>query len=64
MIKINEEIGVYETCSQKSAACQYNPQFPETHAKINEIRNAESRILINEMIEQSLNNAELLEFLV
>lgn len=63
VIKINEEIGVYETCSQKSAGCQYNPQFPETHAKINEIINAESRIIIKEMIERSLHNAELLEFL-
>jgi len=63
VIKINEEIGVYETCSQKSAGCQYNPQFPETHAKINEISNAESRIKIKELIHQSLNNAELFEFL-
>ncbi|MCP4760948.1 MAG: tRNA 4-thiouridine(8) synthase ThiI, partial [archaeon] len=43
VIKLNEEIGVYEICSQKSAGCQYNPQFPETHAKINEVMNAESR---------------------
>jgi len=62
VIKINEEIGVYEICSKKSAGCQYNPQFPETHAKINEIINAESRVVIKEMIDRSLKEAELLEF--
>jgi len=62
VIKINEEIGIYDTCSQKSANCQYNPQFPETHARINEIINAESHIIIKEMIERSMNKAELFEF--
>ena len=37
VIALNKEIGIYEICSQKSASCQYNPQFPETHAKRNEI---------------------------
>ena len=62
VIKLNEEIGIYEICSKKSAGCQYNPQFPETHAKINEIFNAESRMLIKEMVDRSLKEAELLEF--
>ena len=62
VIKINEEIGLYEICSKKSAGCQYNPQFPETHAKKKEIINAESHVLIKEMIDRSLKEAELLEF--
>ena len=63
IIKISEEIGLYELCSQKSAGCQYNPQFPETHAKLHEVLNAESHVKIKEMIDQSINNADQLEFL-
>lgn len=62
VIKLNEKICLYEICSQSSAVCQYNPQYPETNAKISEVNNAESVIDYDELINKSLKNAEILIF--
>lgn len=60
IINVNEKIGLYEICSQNSASCHYNPQFPETHAKISEVFNAESAIEFKILINNSLKSAEIL----
>ncbi|MFX1238264.1 MAG: hypothetical protein ACFE8P_11155, partial [Promethearchaeota archaeon] len=60
VININKRINTYNTVSKKSAGCKYNPKFPETHAKINEIKLNESRINIKELIQQSILKAEIL----
>ncbi len=60
VIKLNEKIGLYEICSKSSAGCQYNPQYPETHAKPKEVIDAESRIIINNLVELALKNVEIL----
>ena len=60
IIKMNENIGLYEIISKSSAGCQYNPQFPETHARISEVRNVEKRIEMEDLIIRSLKNAEIL----
>ncbi|TFG28489.1 MAG: hypothetical protein EU532_05180 [Promethearchaeota archaeon] len=62
VIQLNEKIGLYQVCAQKSASCLYNPQYPETHAKISEILKAESKFDPNHLITSSLKNAEILEF--
>ena len=61
IIKINKKLGLYEIISQKSAGCQYNPQYPETHAKKSEILEAESKINIDFLIKKALKSAEILE---
>ena len=60
VIKLSEKIGLYKICSQSSASCQYNPQFPETHAKPFEISNAESNVNLIGLVGESLKNAEIL----
>ena len=62
VIKIIEKIGLYEICSQTSASCQHNPQYPETHAKIEEVNIAENQVELENLIEQSLLNTEILDF--
>ncbi len=62
VISMNKKIGLYEICSQNSAFCQYYPQFPETHAKSLEVINAESNVKLEVLINESIKNAEILEF--
>ena len=62
IIKLNEKIGLYEITSQSSAGCQYNPQYPETHAKLNEINGEELNINYNEIIKKSIEKADVLLF--
>lgn len=62
VIDLNRKIGLYETTSKKSASCQYNPQYPETHAKLIEVQDSESKIDFSSLIKKSIINAEILEF--
>ena len=62
VINLNKKIGLYELSSQKSASCQFNPQFPETHAKFNEVIQSESRLDLNNEVKRSIEQAEILEF--
>ena len=62
VIQLNRNIGLYEICSQKSASCQYNPQYPETNAKAFEVHKAESLYDTDNLITKALLNAEILEF--
>ncbi|MHA1436604.1 MAG: hypothetical protein ACTSPD_03430 [Promethearchaeota archaeon] len=62
VIKLNEKIGLYRICSKSSASCQFNPQYPETHAKPFEIQNAEEIINLDKLINKSIKNAEVLIF--
>jgi thiamine biosynthesis protein ThiI len=62
VIRLNEKVGLYEICAQKSASCLHNPQFPETYAKILDIKKAESLISSEELIKNSLSTIKILEF--
>ena len=62
VIKLNEKIGLYEITSQSSAGCQYNPQYPETHAKLQEVNREELRINYDDLIKKSLEKADMLFF--
>jgi thiamine biosynthesis protein ThiI len=62
VIELSQRLELYDLCSQKSASCLYNPQYPETYAKKLEIKKAESLISPNEMIQKSINNIKILEF--
>ena len=62
VININKKIGSYEVSSIPSAGCKYNPQYPETHAKPHEIQLSESKINIFDLVENSIENAEVLKF--
>ncbi|MFX0074658.1 MAG: hypothetical protein ACFE96_04415 [Candidatus Hermodarchaeota archaeon] len=62
VININKQIGLYDTTSQSSAGCQFNPQYPETHAKLYEVENSEQKVDIPALVERSINAAEILKF--
>jgi thiamine biosynthesis protein ThiI len=62
VIQLNRLIGLYEICSQKSASCQYNPQYPETNAKVFEVQKEESFLNPNNLINKAIRSAEILEF--
>jgi thiamine biosynthesis protein ThiI len=60
VLEINKRIGLYEIVSEKSASCQYYPQYPETNAKSIEVNNEESKIRFERIVENSLGSAEVL----
>ncbi len=62
VIKLNEKIGLFDICSQKSAGCKFNPQYPETHAKLKEVNAEESKLDMNNLIINSVKNSEMLFF--
>lgn len=54
------ELGLYDIISQPSAACLFNPQYPETHAKLKEVILSEKRININDLINNAFSKVEIL----
>lgn len=62
VINLSKKIGLYKISSISSATCQYNPQFPETHAKFNEIYITETNKNLDLLIEESLKKSETLDF--
>jgi thiamine biosynthesis protein ThiI len=62
VINLNKKLGLYKISSNLSISCLYNPKFPETHAKLHEIQNNESKIKIHDMVRKAINSAELFEF--
>ena len=62
IINLNKQIGSYNASSEPSAGCNFNPQYPETHAKLDEVLNSEKKVNIEELIMKSIKSAEILEF--
>lgn len=61
VINLNRNIGLYDICSEKSDGCKHFPVYPETHAKLPMVIEAEKPIAISDFIEKSINNAEIHE---
>jgi len=62
VINLNKKIGLYDICAQTLIACQHFPQYPETNAKSNELKESEDKLKKINLIETSLKNIEILEF--
>jgi len=62
VINLNKKLGLYEITSQKSASCQYNPKYPETHAKKKDIEKSELNVNIPQIVKESIERAEVLKF--
>lgn len=62
VIDLNKKIGSYNASSEPSAGCNFNPQYPETHAKLGEVLNSEKKVNIEELMMKSIKNAEILKF--
>jgi thiamine biosynthesis protein ThiI len=54
------KLGLYDLISQPSASCIFNPQYPETHAKQEEVIFSENKINLKDLINKSIKNAEIL----
>ena len=44
VIKLSQKIGLFELSLLKGSACEFNPPFPETRAKIEKVREIETEI--------------------
>ena len=64
IININKKLGLYDITSKISTSCDYNPQYPETHAKSHEIQINEFKVRISDMVNNAVKNAELFELSV
>ena len=60
VIRDIRELGLYEIISQPSAACAFNPQYPETHAKLEEVIFSEKKIKITNLVNNAISNIEVL----
>jgi thiamine biosynthesis protein ThiI len=60
IVNLNKQIGVYEVSSEKIQSCQNFPQYPETNAKLSEIKKAEKNLDLNKLVSVSLKNIESL----
>jgi thiamine biosynthesis protein ThiI len=60
VIEAIRELGLYDLISQPSATCLFNPQYPETHAKLKEVLLSENKISLEDLIKRSIKNAEIL----
>ncbi|MBY9005326.1 MAG: hypothetical protein KGD63_01050 [Candidatus Lokiarchaeota archaeon] len=62
IMKKSKKLGLYNICAKKFQSCLYFPEYPETRAKMNEIKIAEKEININKWIYDVINNIEVLKF--
>ncbi|TXT63550.1 MAG: hypothetical protein BAJALOKI3v1_350023 [Promethearchaeota archaeon] len=62
VININKSIGLYSISSNKINSCQYYPQYPETNVKKKEIKRAENKINLSQILENTLKSAQILKF--
>ncbi|MHA1150022.1 MAG: hypothetical protein ACTSR8_17435 [Promethearchaeota archaeon] len=62
IIRWNQDIGLYRITSKSSSGCQFNPQYPETHAKVEEILSSEKKINVLQLLKNSLERVEILNF--
>ena len=59
VIKLSQKLEFYELSLLDGVACQYNPKFPETRAKISQIEEAEKNLDRNALREQILAQFQL-----
>jgi thiamine biosynthesis protein ThiI len=62
VIELNRTLNFYDITSEDIGGCQYYPKYPETNAKEEDLEFAESIININEIIDDSVREAEVLKF--
>jgi len=57
-IKIARKNGTYDLSIQKSPGCPYLPRNPATTSKLEKVEHEESKLNINELVEESLKSAK------
>lgn len=59
VIKLSQKLGFYEISLLEGVACEFNPKFPETRAKISQIEKAEEKLDRNELRNQIVDQMQL-----
>jgi len=60
VIRVISEFDLYDIISQPSAVCNFNPQYPETHAKLGDVKLSEKKIDIDELVKKAIATIEIL----
>ena len=60
-IKIAKEIGTYEISILPGQCCNIIPSYPETHGKIDEIKEAERLVDVDTLVNDAVKNAKIIE---
>ena len=58
---LDKKIGLYDAIAKSVGPCRFNPKYPETHTKLDELRENEKKVEYPKLIQDSLENAEILE---
>ena len=60
VIKLSQEVGLYELSSLPAPPCGFNPKYPETHAKEKDIKFTEQGIDYDFFARKVLSKAEII----
>ncbi len=55
-IKIAREIGTFETSTLPGHCCGLAPQYPETHADVEELKRAENKLDVDKLVKDSVKS--------
>jgi thiamine biosynthesis protein ThiI len=61
IIKIAKNIGTYDLSISPSFSCSAVPDKPSTQAKLNQIISEEEKINVDELVNQAVNNAKIID---
>jgi len=61
VIRIAQQIGTYEICSEKAPSCDRNPKYPETHARLKDLVKAETPFDYNFIVKSLINGIEIVK---
>ncbi|MHA1338649.1 MAG: 7-cyano-7-deazaguanine synthase [Promethearchaeota archaeon] len=61
VIKLSQKLGLYPLSILQAPPCDFNPKYPETHAKSSEIEQTEQNIDFKAWIKAILESAEKIE---
>jgi thiamine biosynthesis protein ThiI len=60
ILKLSHELGFYELSTLPDAQCTFNPMYPETHAKSDDIQFSFNHVDLDTIVQTSLKNAQVL----
>jgi thiamine biosynthesis protein ThiI len=60
VIKLSQKLGLFGLSSLPAPPCKFNPKYPETHAKSNDVFESEKEINYDEIAQSILNNSKII----
>ncbi len=62
VIHLAQDIGTYPLSSLPAPGCTKNPKYPETHAKLKELKKAENNFNYEKIVPELISKAEIVAF--